>query len=178
MGNSAERVPRRVPWHGLACLYSPSSPLSQRVPCTGSLSCVQASRLRTQRQPAALGVYSRQRPPRGCEMRKRPVSTIWVGFWVSGSRVGTRPLFSAIGRGPPWRTARKVLPQGRCLGSRGFGLGSPSSRASLPGRQQGWRFNSGAPSAHDAPARRLHASPLFRPTFPGHRTGGYTRAKA
>ena len=41
-----------------------------------------------------------------------------------------------------------------------------------------WRFNSGAPSAHDAPARRLHASPLFRPTFPGHRTGGYTRAKA
>ena len=74
------------------------SPLSQRVPCTGSLSCVQASRLRTQRQPAALGLYSRQRLSRGCQMQKRPVSKIWLGFWVSGSRVGTRPLFSAIVR--------------------------------------------------------------------------------
>ena len=50
---------------------------------------------------------------------------------------------------PPWRSRAHVLPQGRCLGSRGFGLGSPSSRAcfdtSARARQRGWRLNSGAP---------------------------------
>ena len=35
-------------------------------------------------------------------------------------------------RWPPWRNARKVLPQGRCLGSRGFGLGSPLVPSSTP----------------------------------------------
>ena len=53
---------------------------------------------------------------------------------------------------PPWRSRAHVLPQGRCLGSRGFGLGSPSSRAcfdtSARARQRGWRLNSGAPPAH------------------------------
>ena len=49
---------------------------------------------------------------------------------------------------PPWRSRALVLPQGRCLGSRGFGLGSPLfpgvPLALAPGLRRGWRFNSGA----------------------------------
>ena len=51
--------------------------------------------------------------------------------------------------GHPGAPAHTVLPQGRCLGSRGFGLGSPLFPA-VPGTctlgvVRGWRFNSGAP---------------------------------